>query len=288
MKMEVYWFDILLGVANLYLDSASSFCVGSLLNDSLFDTTSLGKRDFGLLSRSNHKDVLQTRCKGMSLGILDCDNIKGVFVMFNVHHSTYSSSVAALGEHNHGSNFEFDNVGRLSSRENDLDNIVDLDIRIGKSDGTSIVGDGSRNLLGTDVYLGDTTELVGGLFSVDAVHDKSSLGIEQHPESISTLFEFNDIHETSGEVVVRTNFVIDLDVTFHANLHTFLVGEGILEAFAQHNGYRDTFTHLVWTSTGLGSPDAAHLGQIPMVRRIQAFQVLLRSARPVVKERNSK
>ena len=167
-----------------YLDSASSFCIGTLLHDILLDSASLGKRNLGGSSTSNNEAVTQPCGEGVALAILDGNNVKGTIVLFNVHDGTHSPAIVSAGEHDQSTDIELQDIGHLSGVDRDLDGVVDLDIRVGVSDGASIVSDGNRDLVGSDVDLLDSAELVLGLFSVDAVQDEASLGVVHETESV--------------------------------------------------------------------------------------------------------
>jgi len=58
-----------------------------------------------------------------------------------------------------------------------------------------------------------------------------------------------------------------------------LAGEGVLETFTKDDGNRETLALLVGAGRGLGSPDSAHLAEVPMPGGIETLEVLLRSAR---------
>jgi hypothetical protein len=127
----------------------------------------------------------------------------------------------------------------------------------------------------------DSAELVLGLFSVNTVQNEASLGVVHETESVVGLFQFNDIHETRGVVVVSADLSVNLDATFHTDLHAFLVGQGILESVTEDNGDGQALTELVGSLGRTGGPDTTHLSEVPMGRRIEALQMLFRSTSPV-------
>mmetsp|Transcript_10658 Transcript_10658/g.17650 ORF Transcript_10658/g.17650 Transcript_10658/m.17650 type:complete len:201 (+) Transcript_10658:305-907(+) len=199
-----------------------------------------------------------------------------------MHKLSNTTGVTTLGEHNHGTEFELVDVGHLSGSDIDLDSVVDLDIRVWVSQSASIVSDGNRNLVGRDVNLVDAAELVGGLITLDSVKDETSLGVEKKTETVSGLLELNHVHETRWEVVVGSDLSVDLDTTFHANLHALLVGEGILEAVTEDNRDREALTQLVRSSGRSRGPDSTHFAEVPMLRSMETLQMFLWSASPVV------
>lgn len=51
-------------------------------------------------------------------------------------------------------------VNDLTGGDIELDGVIDVDFRVGESEGSSIVGNNIRNLIGADSLLGDLAELV--------------------------------------------------------------------------------------------------------------------------------
>jgi len=202
-------------------------------------------------------------------------------VLFNVHKSTDTSAVMTLGDHNHGSKSEFENVGRLSCGDGDLDNIVDLDVGIRVSKGASVVCDSARNLVRANVNLVDSAKLVLGFLSVEADQDVSSLDVVKETVTVVGLGHLNDVHESSREAGVGADLSVNLDATFHADLLALLSGQGILKAFTEDNTKGQALTKLVRSLGRSGSPDTAHLSDVPVLRRMEALQMLFGSASPV-------
>ena len=234
-----------------------------------------------MVTASDDKKVLQSGSKGVSLGILDGDNREGALVFLHVHELPNTSSVTSLGDHNHGTEFELDDVRHLTCGDINLDSVVYLDVRVWVSQSASIVCDSNWDLVGRDVDLGDTAELVTRFVFLDSVKDVASLGIEKETETVTRLVEFNNIHETRWVVLVGSDLTIHLDATFHANLHALLVGKGVLQTITEDDGHRKAFTQLVRTRGGSRGPDSAHFSEVPVLRCMEALQVLLWSASPV-------
>jgi len=247
------------------------------LKDGFLDSTSLGKSDFRLLSVSDDENVAQSCSKSVSLGILYRNNGEGTIVLFNVHKLSNTSAVMTLGDHNHGSESELENVRGLSGFNGKLDSVVDLDVRVGVSEGASIVRDGARNLVGTNIDLVDSAKLVLGFLSGEAAQDVSSLDVVKETVTVVGLGHLNDVHESSGEVGVGADLSVNLDATFHADLLALLSSQGILKTFAEDNAKGQALTELVRSGGGSGSPDTAHFANVPVLRRMEALQMLFRS-----------
>jgi len=182
-----------------------------------------------------------------------------------------------LGDHNHGSKAEFVDVRALSSGDGDLDGVVDLNIRVRVTEGASVVCDSARDLVGSNVNLVDSAKLVLSFFAVEANQDVSSLDVVHKSETIVRLRHLDDVHETSRVVGVGADLSVNLDATFHADLLAFLSGQGVLKTFTENNGNGQALTKLVRSLGGARGPDSPHLADVPMLRGMEALQVLLRS-----------
>lgn len=260
------------------LDSSSSFGFCSFLQNGLLDTISLGQTD-QRLSRgsSNDKDIGKTSGEGVALGILDGNNGEGTIVTFDVHESTHTSTVTSTGEHDSGAHFEFKDIAHLSGSNINLDSVVDLKFGVRVTKSASIVCDSHRDLVGSDVDLLDTTQLVLGFLPRDSVQNESSLGVVEKTETVVGLFHFEDIHESARKAMVSADLSVDLDATFHGDLHAFLAGKSVLETFFQDDSHGQAFSQFVWTGRWSGGPDSTHLTQVPLVRGVQTLQVFLRT-----------
>ena len=232
-----------------------------------------------MVTASNNEDVGKTSGEGVSLAVLNSDNGEGSIVLLKVHKLSNAPGIVTTGDHDHGSHLELVDVGHLASGDVDLDSVIDLGIGVRVTEGTSIMGDGNRDLLGGDVNLLDTAELELGLILLDTVEDKTSLGVVKETETITRLLKLDNVHETSGVVEVGTDLAVDLDTTFQADLLAFLSGQGVLETLTKDDGNGEALALLVGTGGGLGSPDSAHLSEVPVTGRIEALEVLLGSAR---------
>jgi hypothetical protein len=144
------------------------------------------------------------------------------------------------------------------------------------------MSDSDGNFSSAHIHLGHLAEFVGGLLLGDAVKYIATLGVVKETKAISTLFEFDHIHESGGIVFVRPDLAIHLDTTFHANLLALLSRQGILEAITENNAHGQTLSKFVGSRRGAGRPNAHHFAEIPMLGSMEAFQMLLGSARPKV------
>lgn len=257
----------------------------AFLKNSLLDSASLRKRNNRGLAASDNENITQSCGEDVALGILNSDNVEGTIVLLNVHESTNSSTVITLSGHDHGTQVEFENIGHFSGRNGDLDGIVDLDIRVGVSDSPSVVGDNAGDLVGTNEDFVDPTELELSFFSVNSVQYVTSLNVVHQTEAVVCLLQFYNIHETGREAVVGADLSVNLDATFHANLHGFFVGQRVLKALTKDDTDGQAFTELVGASGRTAGPDTSHLSEVPVPRGIEPLHMLFRSASPVQEKR---
>jgi len=249
------------------------------LKDGFLDTASLGESDLRVVSRSDDKNISLTGCEGVSLLVLDSNDVEGSIMPLKVDKLSNASSIVSLGYHDHGSHFELVDIRHLSCGDVDLNSIVDLDIRVRVTKGASVVGNGNRDLLGCDIHLLDATKLVLGLVLLNTVKHEASLGVEQKTEAIAGLLKLDNVHESSRVVEVSSDLAVNLDATLHADLLAFLSGQGVLETLTEDDSDGKALALLVRTGGGLGCPYAGHFAKVPMARRIEALEVLLGSAR---------
>jgi hypothetical protein len=91
-----------------------------------------------------------------------------------------------------------------------LDGVSFIDVWVWESDGSGIVSDDVRNLVGSDGFLDDFTELEVGFGSLDADEGESALFIIQKSIVLSSFDDVEDIHDADWEFKVSSDLVIDL------------------------------------------------------------------------------
>lgn len=75
----------------------------------------LWKGDEWLLALSNDEDVAETSGEGVSLRILDVNNLIGTWVVLNVHENTNTTDIVSTLNENLSSILEFNNSINLTS-----------------------------------------------------------------------------------------------------------------------------------------------------------------------------
>ena len=110
---------------------------------------------------------------------------------------------------------------------------------------------------------------------LDAVQDEASLGVEQQAEIIATALDRDNIHETSREVDVSSDFAVDLNELLHADQVALVLGKSVFQAVTQDEDKWQALTKLVGTLRRARGPHATELIHHPVVGGIQALQMFL-------------
>jgi len=159
-----------------------------------------------------------------------------------------------------------------------LDGVVLLDVGVGETDGSAVVGDNIWDLVLANALTLDLAKLEGGFLGVNSVGLETSLNVEEHAEVLTGLVDGDNILETNGVLVVAANLVVDSDVVgtlVTDNLDAFLVVEGVLQSVSEEDRNGDALTELVGTLGGTGSVDTGKLVQVPVGGGVHTLQVLL-------------
>jgi len=177
------------------------------------------------------------------------DNIEASDVSISVDNNSNSSDVVTRSDHTKVSSLEFDGISNLSSGDIQLNGIRDRDLWVGESDGTTIMGDNIRDLVGANSLLDDLAELVLGFFSLDASKNESSLNIIQNSVEFSSLLNGDDIHKSSRESRVSSDFAIDSNVSFLIidDQSDFSSSQGVFKTVFQNDGEGKGFSVFMGT-----------------------------------------
>jgi hypothetical protein len=166
-----------------------------LLKDRKLNTLTLGEGDGGLRSISDNKHVGKTSGELVSSTVLNVSNIEGSRVSLTRHNGTNTALVTTLGDHDKVSDVEGNVSSYLSSLDRNTNSVVLFNHRIGESNGSSVVGYKSRNLLIGDGNTLDTAQFVLLLsLLLETVKSKSSLDIEKKTERILALLDGHNIY----------------------------------------------------------------------------------------------
>jgi len=119
----------------------------------------------------------------VSLAIFDVDDIERTRVSFSVSNDTDTSLVSTTSDHGDVTDFEVDVSSNSLSGKIEFDSVTNLNVRVGVTDGTTVVGDDVRDSSGRSL---------SGLGSEDRV--ASSVGLR----SFSELFDLEELEVGFG------------------------------------------------------------------------------------------
>ena len=91
---------------DLQITTGLGFC--ALLQNSLFDSASLGKSHLRVVAGTNNKEVGQPGSKAVALGVLDGNNVERVEMVLNVHELSDTTRVTSLGDKDHGAKLKLE------------------------------------------------------------------------------------------------------------------------------------------------------------------------------------
>jgi len=124
---------------------------------------------------------------------------------------TNATSITTTGDHAQVTSIEFYVFGDSTGFDVEDDGIVDLDVWIWVTDSTCVMSDDEWDTLLGNALLGDLAKLVSGFFGGDSVNSESALDVIDKSEGFVGLLECDDVHETSWEGSITSDFTVDLD-----------------------------------------------------------------------------
>lgn len=237
------------------------------------DTISLWNGNSVGLTITNDDNVTESGGEVVSLGVLDMDDIEGTLMLLDGGDDTNSTNVVSTGKDNGGTNLELDNTGDGLALEVELDGVVDLDVWVRESDGSTVVGDDVWNLRLADLLLGDLAEFEFSFLGVHSVWLEFSLDVIEDSEVLVGLLDADNIHGSEWESWVSSDLAVNLDHTFLIldDLGGFRVGHSVLQSLLEENVERDALSGLVWTSRWLGSVHTLKLSEVPLLWSINSL-----------------
>jgi len=193
----------------------------------------------------------------VSIFVLEVGGVVGTWMLLNRLEDTNSTDVVTSGKHDSGTGGELNSGINFLGNKVQLDRIVQLDIWVSESDGSSIMSDDVRNLLLANEFFDDFAELELSLLGLYSMWLESTLDVEENSEMFISLFNSNNVHGTEWESVVSSKLSIDLNQTFFVlnDLSSFVSRESVLQSLLQENVKRNAFSCLVWSSGWLGGVD---------------------------------
>ena len=103
----------------------------------------------------------------------------------------------------------------------------------------------------------------------------TALNVKNETEILASLVDLYNIHESSGELRISTDFAVDLDEPLLQDGLDLLAGQSVLETISQENSQRHRFTETVRSSVGASSVHTTQLVQHPGLGRCQALHMFL-------------
>ena len=274
--------------------AARSFLVGShsvagfahlaLVNEGEADTLALGQGNKGVLAGTHAEDVVQAGGEGVAPGVLDVGDLVGTGVVFDVLEDSNTADVVSADDEDGGAVLELDEAIDFSGLKVELDGVVDLDVGVGETDGSAVVGHNVGDLVLADLLLGNFAELEGGLLDVNGVGLEATLDVVEHAESFASLGNGHDVHEAKGVAVVAAGLVVNLDVgvLVLADLDALLVREGVLQTVLEQDAQGNALAQLVRAGRGAGRVDSLQFVQAPGRGGELALQMLFGSTSLIV------
>lgn len=122
------------------------------------------------------------------------NNVETTQVPLLVNDHTRSTHVTTASNHDDVSGLKLDVVNDFVLNEVELDSVVDLDGRVGVSDGSAIVGNDVGNALGTKLMLSNLKELESGLLGGDSVNGESTLDVVEETEVLARSLDGDNIY----------------------------------------------------------------------------------------------
>lgn len=177
---------------------------------------------------------------------------------------TNTTSVTTTSDHAQVTSIEFYVFGNGTSFDIKDNGVVDLDVWVWVSDGTGIVGNDEWNTLLGNTLLGDLAELVSSFFGGDSVDSESTFDVIDESEGFVGLLKGDDIHETSWEVNITSDFTVDLDQILLENFLDFITSQCIMKTITQEDDQWEAFTLLVWTLGWFWSENTGQFVQHPV------------------------
>jgi len=259
-----------------FSDSTESLV--SLLNEGKGETLLLGEGNDGLgRSLSDDDTVLLSGGEGVVVGILNVGNVVRTVVDLDVLEDTDATDIVSSSNEDTGTVLELEAGIDGSGGEVELDGVVDVDLGVRVSDGSTVMGDDVWDRVFANAFLLDLAELELGFLLGDLNGGEASLNIVEDSEVLSGLGDGDDVHESEGESVVSTDLVVHSDVSvilIFADLKALSTGESVLQSGSEEDRHGDALSHLVRTGGRSGGVNTSKFGQEPVLGSEHALHML--------------
>jgi len=239
----------------------------SLFDEGEFDTLTLRKRDGRGLAITNDENITNSSGELVVPGIDNVGSIEGTSMLLDGLEDTDSTNIVTTGEHDSGSGGKLDDRLDLTSGEVDLDSVVDADVGMGISHGSTVVGGDVRDLLLVNALSNDLAKLEFSFLGVNLVSLESALDIKKDSEVLVGLLDGDDVHVSERESGVSSVLTIDLNKTFLVldDLSSLLSVESIAESLLEEYVQGDALSELVRTRGRSGAVNTLELAEVPLL-----------------------
>ena len=121
------------------------------------------------------------------------NNVEATDVLLTVRDDTATTPVTATSDEDEVASVKLDKVGDLALLDVKTNSVVDLNRRVGVTNGTAVMSDDVRHALVAESDLADLEELVGSLLRGDAVDGEAALDVVEETEVLARLLDRDDI-----------------------------------------------------------------------------------------------
>ncbi len=125
-----------------------------------------------------------------------------------------TTNIVSALDINSGADFEGKNFLDLVLDEVKLQGVVHLNIRVGVSEGSAVMGYNVGDLIGAYWSALDLAKFELGFLWFNFLEDESALHVVKDSEVFFGFFNSDDIHETGGVTVIFSGLVVDLLLQF--------------------------------------------------------------------------
>ena len=154
-----------------------------------------------------------------------------------------------------------------------LDGVVDLDVWVRESNGSTVVGNDMWNLGFTNLLLDNLAELEFTFLGVNSMWLESSLDVIKDSEVLVGLLDGDNIHSSEWEFWVSSDLAVNLDQTFLIlnDLGSFHVGHSVLQSLLEEDVKWDALSSLMWTSGWLGAINSLKFTKVPLLWSVNSL-----------------
>jgi hypothetical protein len=143
------------------------------------------------------------------------------------------------------------------------------------------MGNDIWNLVLSEGFSHDLAKFERGFFGINGNGLEASFNVQKDAEMFASLGNGNDVHESTGESVISSDLVIDLNVSVvlvFADLEDFLSVESVLQSVSEENREGKTLSHFMGSGSGTSGIHSTEFSQLPMFGGKHTLQMLFRSS----------